>query len=101
MKKPQFKAIVLKILTMKPKKPNSANRKIAKVKIKGFNKIFTCFIPGEGHNLSIHSLVLIKGGKTPDLPGVKFKIIRGALDCSPVKRLSSRSKYGNPKPSKG
>jgi small subunit ribosomal protein S12 len=94
MHRPQFKGIVLKVLTMKPKKPNSANRKIVKVKIKGKDKILTCFIPGEGHNISLHSQVLIRGGKVQDLPGVNYKIIRGALDCLPVKRSSSRSKYG-------
>lgn len=95
-KKPQIKAIVVKIFTMKPKKPNSAIRKIAKVKIK--DKIITAYIPGIGHNLALHSRVLIKGGKTQDLPGLKYKIIRGALDCSGVSnRKSSRSKYGTKK----
>ena len=89
---PQKKGIIVKLLTIKPKKPNSANRKIAKVKIQ--NKIIRAFIPGVGHNLHIHSQVLIKGGKTQDLPGINFKVIRGSLDCLPVIRKSKRSKYG-------
>ena len=89
---PQKKGIVLKILIMRPKKPNSALRKVAKVKVG--SKIIYAYIPGITHTLNVHSHVLIKGGRTQDLPGVNFKIIRGALDCSPVSRKSSRSKYG-------
>jgi small subunit ribosomal protein S12 len=89
---PQRKGIIVKILTMKPKKPNSAIRKIAKVKLMG--KIITAYIPGIGHTLTIHSEVLIRGGRTQDLPGLNYKIIRGTLDCLAVKRKSSRSKYG-------
>jgi len=77
---------------MKPKKPNSALRKVAKVKIN--NNIVYAYIPGINHNLSIHSNVLIKGGRTQDLPGLNYKIIRGTLDASPVIRTTSRSKYG-------
>lgn len=94
---PQRKGIVTKILILKPKKPNSANRKIAKVKIHK-NIIIRAYIPGEGHTLHIHNNVLIKGGKTKDLPGINFKIIRGALDCSGVLRSKKRSKYGCKKP---
>lgn len=82
-----MKGITLKVYTMTPKKPNSALRKVAKIKIlnknipKGMSKIITAYIPGEKHTLSIHNLVLIKPGKTKDLPGVKYKVIRGVLDC--------------------
>jgi small subunit ribosomal protein S12 len=93
---PQIKGIVLKTLTMKPKKPNSALRKIVNVKIK--NQIIKAYIPGIGHNLNQHSIILIKHGKTQDLPGVKHKVIRNVYDCSFVlNRKSSRSKYGTPK----
>lgn len=91
--KPQIRGIIIKLLTMKPKKPNSAVRKIAKVKIK--DKFLIAYIPGEGlSDLSIHNEVLIRGGKVQDLPGVNYKIIRGARDCPSVKRKRSRSKYG-------
>lgn len=89
---PQKKGVIIKILTMKPKKPNSAIRKVAKVNIKGV--IITAYIPGEQHQLTVHSQVLIRGGRTQDLPGVNYKIIRGALDTTPVLRKTSRSKYG-------
>lgn len=92
---PQKKAVCLKILTMSPKKPNSANRKVAKVKItQNFDQI-TIKIPGESHNLQQHSTVLVRGGRTRDLIGVKLKAIRGKYDLSGVsKRKTSRSKYG-------
>ena len=85
--KPQIKGLTLKVYTMTPKKPNSALRKVAKVKLNsgvGPRKktIITAYIPGEKHTLSIHNLVLVKPGKTKDLPGVKYKIIRGVLDCN-------------------
>jgi len=93
-KQPQFKAIVLKVLTMKPKKPNSAIRKIVKVKLSN-GLIVHAYIPGIGHNLSQHSIVLLKHGKTQDLPGLNFKVIRGVYDASGVlNRKTSRSKYG-------
>ena len=84
--KPQMKGLTLKIYTMTPKKPNSALRKVAKIKVnKGIgpknNTIITAYIPGEKHTLSIHNLVLIRPGKTQDLPGLKYKVIRGVLDC--------------------
>lgn len=93
--KPNFKGIISKLYTIKPKKPNSALRKIAKVKIKGENRYILAYIPGEGHNLTEYSTVLIRHGKVQDCPGIKFKIIRGALDCKGVSnRKSSRSKFG-------
>lgn len=79
---------------MTPKKPNSALRKIARVKLTTGKEI-TAYIPGEGHNLQEHSVVLIRGGRVKDLPGVKYHIVRGALDCAGVEgRKQSRSKYG-------
>lgn len=89
---PQKKGIIIKLLTLKPKKPNSAIRKIAKVKIG--DKIIRAYIAGEGHTLNVYNQVLIRNGRVPDLPGINFKIIRGALDCSPVIRKTSRSLYG-------
>lgn len=101
----QGKGIVIKAITMKPKKPNSALRKIVNVKITTSfkttnlkNQIIKAYVPGIGHNLNQHSIVLIKHGKTQDLPGVKYKVIRGVYDCSSVlNRKSSRSKYGTKK----
>ncbi|WP_259286532.1 30S ribosomal protein S12 [Candidatus Nasuia deltocephalinicola] len=93
-KKPQIKGVCIKVYTTTPKKPNSALRKVAKVKLKN-NSIVICYIGGEGHNLQEHSTVLIRGGKVKDLPGVKYHIIRGCLDCEGVSsRKTSRSKYG-------
>jgi small subunit ribosomal protein S12 len=94
---PQKKGICLKVYTINPKKPNSAVRKVARVKLT--NKIeITAYIPGEGHNLQEHSIVLIRGGRVKDLPGIKYKIIRGKLDCHGVKkRKQGRSKYGTKK----
>ncbi|WP_259285974.1 30S ribosomal protein S12 [Candidatus Nasuia deltocephalinicola] len=93
-KKPQLKGVCVKVYTTTPKKPNSALRKVAKVKLKN-NFIVTCYIGGEGHNLQEHSNVLIRGGRVKDLPGVKYHIIRGCLDCDGVSsRKTSRSKYG-------
>lgn len=94
--RPFRKGTIIKILTMKPKKPNSALRKIAKVSID--NLIITTYIPGISHNLNIHNQVLIKGGKIQDLPNVNYVIVRGALDCNGViNRKTSRSKYGTKK----
>lgn len=91
---PQRKGICLKVLQVAPKKPNSAQRKIARVKIKKAG-IITAYIPGEKHNLQEHSMVLIRGGRVKDLPGVRYKIIRGVYDTDPVKnRKQGRSKYG-------
>ena len=82
---------------MKPKKPNSAQRKIAKVRLSNGKRI-TCYIPGGGHTLQEHSVVLVRGGRTKDLPGVKYKLVRGKLDLIPsAGRKRARSKYGVPK----
>lgn len=93
---PQKKAECIKLFTQKPKKPNSANRKVAKVEIEYKPKVvINTFIPGEGHNLQKHSTVLIRGGRCQDLPGFKYKLIRGKFDLKGVNnRISSRSKYG-------
>lgn len=94
---PQKKGMVTKIYIVSPKKPNSANRKVARVKLTTGRSII-CYIPGEGHDLQEYANVLIKGGKTKDLPGVKYKIIRGVYDMSEVKkRKTARSKYGKKK----
>ncbi len=91
---PQKRGVCLQVKTMTPKKPNSALRKIARVRLS--NKIeVTAYIPGEGHNLQEHSIVLVRGGRVKDLPGVRYHIVRGTLDTSGVdKRKRSRSKYG-------
>nr|QNR39887.1 ribosomal protein S12 [Cyanidiococcus yangmingshanensis]UNJ18930.1 ribosomal protein S12 [Cyanidioschyzonaceae sp. 2 FvB-2021] len=94
---PQKKAICLKVYTTSPKKPNSAERKVALVKLSNEKRIIA-YIPGEKHNLQEHSMVLVRGGRVKDLPGVKFHLIRGALDLSGVlSRKTSRSKYGTKK----
>ncbi|GAW84757.1 small subunit ribosomal protein 12 (apicoplast) [Plasmodium gonderi] len=91
---PQKKGIVLKILIKTPKKPNSALRKVAKIKLSN-NKELLAYIPGEGKSIQEHNFVLIKGGRVKDLPGIKYKIIRGSLDSiGVVNRKTSRSKYG-------
>jgi small subunit ribosomal protein S12 len=91
---PQKKGVCFKVLEMKPKKPNSAQRKIAKVRLSNGIKAIT-YIPGEGHNLQEHSVVLVRGGRVKDLPGVKYHLIRGVYDLKPVaNRITSRSKYG-------
>jgi small subunit ribosomal protein S12 len=98
-KSPQKKGICLKMIIRTPKKPNSALRKIAKLKLFSNKKIVTAYIPGEGHNLQDYSVVLIQGGRVKDLPGVKYHIIRGKLDLQGLKkRVTSRSKYGAKKP---
>ena len=91
---PQRRGVCLQVKTMTPKKPNSALRKIARVRLS--NKIeVTSYIPGEGHNLQEHSIVLVRGGRVKDLPGVRYHIVRGTLDTSGVQdRKKSRSKYG-------
>ena len=91
---PQKRGVCTRVGTMTPKKPNSALRKVARVKLTNGIEV-TCYIPGEGHNLQEHSIVLVRGGRTKDLPGVRYKIIRGALDTAGVaKRKQGRSKYG-------
>ena len=91
---PQRRGVCTRVYTTTPKKPNSAIRKVARVKLtSGFE--ITAYIPGEGHTLQEHSIVLVRGGRVKDLPGVRYKIIRGALDCTGVNgRKQSRSKYG-------
>nr|QEM01855.1 30S ribosomal protein S12 [Nephromyces sp. ex Molgula occidentalis] len=94
---PQIKGIWKKIFTMAPKKPNSALRKVAKVQLTNKNEIIA-YIPGEGYSFQEHNIVLIKGGKVQDLPGVHYKVIRGAYESLGVKnRKNSRSKYGTKK----
>ena len=94
---PQRRGVCVRVYTSTPKKPNSALRKVARVKLTNGIEV-TSYIPGEGHNLQEHSIVLIRGGRTKDLPGVRYKTIRGALDTAGVaKRKQSRSKYGSKK----
>jgi small subunit ribosomal protein S12 len=97
---PQRRGVCTRVYTTTPKKPNSAIRKVARVRLtSGFE--VTAYIPGIGHNLQEHSVVLIRGGRVKDLPGVRYHIIRGALDSASVKnRLQGRSKYGARKPKK-
>ncbi len=91
---PQKRGVCLQVKTMTPKKPNSALRKIARVRLSNRTEV-TAYIPGEGHNLQEHSIVLVRGGRVKDLPGVRYHIVRGTLDASGVdKRKRSRSKYG-------
>ena len=95
---PQKKGICLKIFTKTPRKPNSALRKVARIKLSN-NKRITGYIPGEGHNLQEHSDVLVRGGRVKDLPGVRYHIIRGKYDLICVqKRRQGRSKYGTKRP---
>lgn len=98
---PQKRGVCLSVRTATPKKPNSALRKIARVKLtNGFEG--TCYIPGIGHNLQEHSVVLIRGGRVKDLPGVRYHIVRGTLDTAGVvNRKQSRSKYGAKRPKAG
>ena len=97
---PQRRGVCIRVYTMTPKKPNSALRKIARVRLTNAIEV-TAYIPGEGHNLQEHSIVLVRGGRIKDLPGVKYHIIRGALDATGVEeRMKSRSKYGTKKSKK-
>lgn len=94
---PQKKGVCIKVYTTKPKKPNSAIRKVARVKLSNQYQIIS-YIPGEGHSLQEHSVVFIKGGRVKDLPGVRYKMIRGKLDLHGVQnRKKARSKYGTKK----
>ncbi len=96
---PQKRGVCTRVYTTTPKKPNSALRKVAKVRLTNGQEVIA-YIPGEGHNLQEHSIVLIRGGRVKDLPGVRYHIIRGALDTAGVQdRRQSRSKYGTKKPS--
>ncbi len=95
---PQKRGVCTRVYTTTPKKPNSALRKVARVRLTNSLEV-TAYIPGEGHNLQEHSIVLIRGGRVKDLPGVRYHIIRGTLDTSGVEdRRKSRSKYGAKKP---
>ena len=95
---PQQRGVCTRVYTTTPKKPNSALRKVARVRLTSGVEI-TAYIPGEGHNLQEHSMVLVRGGRVKDLPGVRYKIIRGTLDTQGVKnRKQSRSKYGAKRP---
>lgn len=95
---PQKRGVCLQVMTRTPKKPNSALRKVARVRLSNGREI-TAYIPGEGHNLQEHSIVLVRGGRVRDLPGIKYHIIRGTLDSSGVEgRRRSRSKYGAKSP---
>ena len=91
---PQKRGVCTRVFTTTPKKPNSALRKVARVRLTSGVEV-TAYIPGEGHNLQEHSIVLVRGGRVRDLPGVRYKIIRGALDAAGVKnRKQARSRYG-------
>ncbi|MEM1096698.1 MAG: 30S ribosomal protein S12 [Bacteroidota bacterium] len=97
---PQKRGVCTRVYTTTPKKPNSALRKVAKVRLVNGIEVIA-YIPGEGHNLQEHSIVLVRGGRVKDLPGVKYHIVRGALDASGVSdRKQSRSKYGTKRPKK-
>jgi len=98
---PQKRGVCTRVYTQTPKKPNSALRKVARVRLSNQMEV-NAYIPGIGHNLQEHSVVLIRGGRVKDLPGVRYHIIRGTLDTQGVKnRLQGRSKYGAKKPKKG
>ena len=95
---PQVRGVCTRVYTTTPKKPNSALRKVARVRLSNGHEV-TCYIPGEGHNLQEHSVVLIRGGRVKDLPGVRYHILRGNLDTQGVlARKQQRSKYGAKKP---
>jgi len=91
---PQRRGVCTRVFTVTPKKPNSALRKVARVRITGSMEV-TAYIPGEGHNLQEHSVVLVRGGRVKDLPGVRYKVVRGTLDAAGVSdRKKARSQYG-------
>lgn len=95
---PQKRGVCTRVYTTTPKKPNSALRKVARVRLTNGYEV-TAYIPGEGHNLQEHSIVLVRGGRVRDLPGVRYKIIRGVLDCLGVAdRKQARSRYGAKRP---
>ncbi len=97
---PQKRGVCTRVYTSTPKKPNSALRKVARVRLTNGIEV-TAYIPGEGHNLQEHSIVMIRGGRVKDLPGVRYHIIRGTMDASGVEdRNNARSKYGTKKPKK-
>jgi small subunit ribosomal protein S12 len=98
---PQRRGVCVRVYTTTPKKPNSAMRKVARVRLTNSKEV-NAYIPGEGHNLQEHSIVLIRGGRVKDLPGVRYHLIRGALDASGVEgRKQGRSKYGAKRPKAG
>ena len=95
---PQKRGVCTRVYTATPKKPNSALRKVARVRLVNGMEV-TAYIPGEGHNLQEHSIVLVRGGRVRDLPGVRYKVIRGAYDCAAVaNRKQGRSRYGAKRP---
>lgn len=95
---PEKRGVCTRVYTATPKKPNSALRKVARVRLTNGQEV-TAYIPGEGHNLQEHSIVLIRGGRVKDLPGIRYHILRGVLDCQGVaNRKKSRSKYGTKRP---
>ena len=97
-RQPLKRGVCVKVYTTTPKKPNSALRKVARVRLSNGFEV-TAYIPGEGHNLQEHSVVLVRGGGPRDLPGVRYTIVRGSLDAQPVKdRKTKRSKYGAKRP---
>ena len=97
---PQKRGVCTRVYTTTPKKPNSALRKVARVRLTSGTEV-TAYIPGEGHNLQEHSIVLVRGGRVKDLPGVRYHIVRGALDTAGVEgRNQRRSKYGTKRPKK-
>ena len=97
---PQKRGVCTRVYTTTPKKPNSALRKVARVRLSSGIEV-TAYIPGEGHNLQEHSIVLVRGGRVRDLPGVRYHIVRGVLDCQGVgDRKQARSKYGSKKEGK-
>jgi len=97
---PQRRGVCTRVYTSTPKKPNSALRKVARVRLTNGYEV-TAYIPGEGHNLQEHSIVLVRGGRVIDLPGVRYHVVRGALDTAGVTdRANSRSKYGTKRPKK-
>lgn len=98
---PQRRGVCVRVYTTTPKKPNSAMRKVARVRLTNKNEV-NAYIPGEGHNLQEHSIVLVRGGRVKDLPGVRYHIVRGALDTAGVEgRKQRRSKYGAKRPKPG
>lgn len=98
---PQKRGVCVQVKTKTPKKPNSALRKVAWVRLSTGQEVIA-YIGGEGHNLQEHSIVMVRGGRVKDLPGVRYHIVRGVLDCAPVKdRKKSRSKYGAKQPKSG
>ena len=98
---PQRRGVCVRVYTTTPKKPNSAMRKVARVRLSNGKEV-NAYIPGEGHKLQEHSIVLVRGGRVKDLPGVRYHLVRGALDASGVEgRLQSRSKYGAKRPKPG